>query len=434
MSHGLCFRCCGPKKHRAKECTNNIRCDDVCNGSHSAALHEDNRRHEGEKGKGSTIHENEARVEMVLSTCTHVCGTIQGTSKSCAKIVPARIYHDSLKQHSRTVYVLIDDQSSHSLASPSLFDAFNQDYPNHQYTLISCSGSFAASGRRGIGFVIESLNGKCSFKLPMLIECAELPNNREEIPSPRVAKGYSHLADISDKIPDLLENVEIEVLIGRDLIDAHVVQDQRKGSRGMPFAQSLTLGWVIIGPVCLDSLHIPEKINVNKTHIIQNGRPSLLHPCDNRIQIKDHIFIKTENDETMALSIEDEKFMELMDKDFKENADGQWEAPLSFRTQRPPLPNNKLQAINRGAALDRSLRRNPTKKEHVSTFMDKIFEKGHAEKAPPLPDSKKRWYLPMFGVYHPQKKDSEWCSTPLQSLTTYRSMMFCLKDLTSLTT
>lgn len=66
----------------------------------------------------------------------------------------------------------------------------------------------------------------------MLIECAELPNNREEIPFPRVAKGYFHLEDISDKIPDLLENVEIELLIGRDLIDAHIVQDQRKGSCG----------------------------------------------------------------------------------------------------------------------------------------------------------------------------------------------------------
>lgn len=108
----------------------------------------------------------------------------------------------------------------------------------------------------------------------------------------------------------------------------------------------------------------------------------------------------------MALSIEDEKFVELMDKDFKKNADGQWEAPLPFRTQRPPLSNNKLQAINRASALDRSLRRNPTKKEHVSTFMDKIFEKGHAEEVPPLPDNKERWYLPMFGVYHPQKKDS----------------------------
>lgn len=131
-------------------------------------------------------------------------------------------------------------------------------------------------------------------------------------------------------------------------------------------------------------------------------------PRYNRIQITDNIFIKTEHDGRMALSIEDEKFVELMDNDndFKNNADDYWEAPLPFLNQRPPLPNNKLQAINRAQALDRSLRRNPTKKGHVSTIMDKLFEKRYAEEAPPLPDNKERWYLPMFGVYHPQKKDS----------------------------
>lgn len=38
--------------------------------------------------------------------------------------------------------------------------------------------------------------------------------------------------------------------------------------------------------------------------------------------------------------------------------------------------------------------------------MNKIFEKGHVEEAPPVPDTKEQWYLPMFGVYHPQKRDS----------------------------
>lgn len=38
--------------------------------------------------------------------------------------------------------------------------------------------------------------------------------------------------------------------------------------------------------------------------------------------------------------------------------------------------------------------------------MDQIFDKGNAEEAPPLPDNRERYYSPMFGVYHPQKKDS----------------------------
>lgn len=81
-------------------------------------------------------------------------------------------------------------------------------------------------------------------------------------------------------------------------------------------------------------------------------------------------------------------------------------APLPFRPNKSPLPNNKPQAMNRTLSLDRSLRYNPTKREHVSDFMDKILQRGHAEKATEILDSKERWYLPMFGIYHPKKKDA----------------------------
>lgn len=38
-------------------------------------------------------------------------------------------------------------------------------------------------------------------------------------------------------------------------------------------------------------------------------------------------------------------------------------------------------------------------------FMEKIFINGHAEVAPPLKEDEECWYLPSFGVYHPQKPD-----------------------------
>ena len=34
-----------------------------------------------------------------------------------------------------------------------------------------------------------------------------------------------------------------------------------------------------------------------------------------------------------------------------------------------------------------------------------MLERGHAEVAPPLQDGEEVWYLPVFGVYHPKKKD-----------------------------
>nr|XP_022300904.1 uncharacterized protein LOC111109109 [Crassostrea virginica] len=402
MKQGLCFKCCGAKKHRAKDCTYHVKCI-VCSGPHPGALHEDT-RHQEKIGKST--HEGEERTERVSSSCTQICGTTHGTSRSCAKIVPARIYHEDSKHHSRTVYAIIDDQSNHSLASSAFFDAFDQNTPTHQYTLVSCSGSVTTSGRRASGFKIESWDGSCSLALPTLIECTEFPNYREEIPDRCVAENFTYLTDIKDLIPELMEDVQIEILIGRDLIDAHIVQDQRKGTSGMPYAQKLPLGLVVIGMVCLSALHIPDKITVNKTHILGNGRPSILQPCENKLHVKDNIFVKTEHDEMFAPSIEDKVSLDLMDENFCRNSDGYWEAPLPFRPQRQPLPNNRIQAVNRALSPDRSLRRNPIKEEQVSIFMDKIFHKGHAEEAPPIPDTKERWYLPMFGVYHPQKKDS----------------------------
>ena len=111
--------------------------------------------------------------------------------------------------------------------------------------------------------------------------------------------------------------------------------------------------------VCLSALHIPDKITVNKTHILGNGRPSILQPCENKLHVKDNIFVKTEHDEKVAPSIEDKVFLDLMDENFCRNSDGYWEAPLPFRPQRQPLPNNRIQAVNRALPLDRSLRRNP---------------------------------------------------------------------------
>lgn len=42
-------------------------------------------------------------------------------------------------------------------------------------------------------------------------------------------------------------------------------------------------------------------------------------------------------------------------------------------------------------------------KQHFVAFMQQIFDKHHAELAPPLVEGEECWYLPTFGVYHPRK-------------------------------
>lgn len=86
-----------------------------------------------------------------------------------------------------------------------------------------------SSGRKALGYVIESCDRSRTFKLPDIIECDEIQQNRDEILSPEVAVSYAHLRNIADNIPTVDEHVSIEPLIGRDLLDTHVVLDQRVG-------------------------------------------------------------------------------------------------------------------------------------------------------------------------------------------------------------
>lgn len=41
--------------------------------------------------------------------------------------------------------------------------------------------------------------------------------------------------------------------------------------------------------------------------------------------------------------------------------------------------------------------------KHFLEFMKKVFENDHAELASECEERQEKWYLPLFGVYHPQK-------------------------------
>ena len=85
------------------------------------------------------------------------------------------------------------------------------------------------------------------------------------------------------------------------------------------------------------------------------------------------------------------------------NDAGSWEAPLPLREPSKQLPNNREEALKRLKSTRRTLEKKPLMKQHYFDFMEKLFDNGHAEPAPESSPSPLRWYLPHFGVYHPQK-------------------------------
>ncbi|KAL5021845.1 hypothetical protein ScPMuIL_001000 [Solemya velum] len=229
-------------------------------------------------------------------------------------------------------------------------------------------------GRQASGFVIQSLDGSCTLESPCLIECNDLPSNRSEIPSPTVAENYSHLADIAPQIPTIDDGVEIELLLGRDLVCAHHVLEQRISGDMLPFGQRLPLGWVIIGNVCLGQAHLPEQVNVRKTTVFANGRPSYLEPCESELTVKeDPIFKRVPGDEKPGLSLEDKRFLDIMRTGFQRTTSGHWEAPMPFKENRPFLPDNKRMALKRAKSFDISLSSNPDKRRKPFTICGKLL-------------------------------------------------------------
>lgn len=435
--NGICFKCCSSTRHLAKDCRYATTCLECKSERHISALHPgpapwtkeppSSAEHGGEQDSTPSSE--------VTTSCTKVCGGEQ-KDRSCSKICLVNIHPVGHRNRALKVYAIIDEHSNKSLARSELFDVFNVQGPTSSYSLRTCSGLTESTGRKASGFQIESTDGKVSLPLPSLLECNDIPNNRMEIPTPSAAVNHPHLQPVAHFIPELDPSAPIMLLLGRDIISVHKVRKQVNGPRDAPYAQKLDLGWVIVGNVCSRGVHKATTVNTFYTSTTEQKRPSIFEPCPNVFRVKerynqfqcpDHtrahateklkwnesveelgctVFQQSKEDNKVAPSIDDISFLRIMEQGLKKDESNSWIAPLPFRTPRPRLPDNKVQASNRLSSLRRSLERKPAMKEHFFTFMEKVFQNNHAEVAPPLKRDQERWYLPSFGVYHPRKPSS----------------------------
>ncbi|XP_051810196.1 uncharacterized protein LOC127535700 [Acanthochromis polyacanthus] len=326
------------------------------------------------------------------------------------------------------VYVVLDEQSNKSLARIELFELFGMAEGTTAYTLKTCSGVTETTGRRANNFIVESLDGKTQIPLPTLIECDMLPDDMSEIPTPEIAKHYAHLKRVVDKIPAQDPQAAILILLGQDIPRVHKVRGQCSGPHDSRYAQCLDLGWVTVGEICLGRAHKPDCVNIYRTNVPSNGRTSLFDPCTSSLHITEKfgtsvlhhhfprvsemndlfeekdslgegVFQRMPHDDKPTMSLEDKAFLEIMDREVSMDDTNSWVAPLPFRDPRHRLPNNKAQAVKHFSTLRHMLEKRRDMKEH----MQRIFETGHAETAPPLSEEQECWYLPIFGVYHPLK-------------------------------
>ena len=238
-NHNICLRCCETSDHFAKKCQSNIRCDRCQSNSHCTALHPLNDSQKSKQQSSVTTtpvqkHGEEPPLSSRLtvnSNCTEICGKPSFYGRSCARIVPVRIYPDGQPESSVTAYAMLDDQSNKTLGRTHLFDSLGIKSDPIEYSMQSCSGKTVSYGRIASGLIVEGFgdNHNVQLKLPLVLECDNIPDNHMEIPTPEVARYYPHMQDIAKYLKVMDSSVKIQLLIGRDLPEAHHAIDQRIG-------------------------------------------------------------------------------------------------------------------------------------------------------------------------------------------------------------
>ena len=127
-----------------------------------------------------------------------------------------------------------------------------------------------------------------------------------------------------------------------------------------------------------------------------NGRPSIFEPCSNVFHVNhptpmqfsplenpdvpgrkesfiqgkfedelgSKVYERTKLDNRPGLSVEDRKFIKIMDAEMEKNESGSWVAPLPFRKEVTYLPSSREEALNRLKSTRKTLNRKPSMKAH----------------------------------------------------------------------
>ena len=101
------------------------------------------------------------------------------------------------------------------------------------------------------------------FHLKNVRSVPTIPVNVSSMASIELTHQYTHLKDIS--LP-CSGSATVDILIGSDCPDLFVIEDQRIGSPGDPYACKYALGWAIIGPIPMKSAQDEFTVNLQITN------------------------------------------------------------------------------------------------------------------------------------------------------------------------
>ena len=158
-------------------------------------------------------------------------------------VTPVQVYSNDQTDFVDT-YSFLDGGSNISLCTTNLMQRLKLRGAEVTTKIEGVTGS-----KHHQGFVVamklKGLQETELISLPSVLAVKELPNFKESIPTNKVVSKYNHLTGLN--FPEMPQR-KVEILIGADVWQAHVIHESIEGEPDQPRALTTGLGWTLFGP------------------------------------------------------------------------------------------------------------------------------------------------------------------------------------------
>ena len=307
-------------------------------------------------------------------------------------------------------YVILDDQSSHTLVDRRVLDHFKVKFPKRIVKINHADegSSSTIDGQLVTGLQVQGVLASEVVDIPTAFSCHRITDTRGLVTTPVVARAHAHVAHLADYFPPYDSNAEVLMLIGRNCVKA---MKSVLLSDSSPYLYQTPLGLALVGSGCQNN----ETNNINCNVFQTSIQPIINHPVSLQYGFETvppgdtrwDIYKTHPDDEEPGLSTEDRIFLSKLTAGVCTSKDGRLELPLPVRDDHIGLPDNSCAVYGRTLGTVRQIFKDPVKVSQCTESIQKSLDKGYIEEVPPderVPKNGECWYLPIFPVSHAHKE------------------------------
>ncbi|XP_060801075.1 uncharacterized protein LOC106136136 [Amyelois transitella] len=310
---------------------------------------------------------------------------------------------------SRDVYALLDDGSTATIIEADIATAIGATGPTQNITVNGIGG---LSTNKTISFVDFKIKGRYThdtFLIKNARAMSGLSLSPQTLHRDNIAS-YEHLLDLLDILPYEGAIATPSILIGAEHWYLSITQEIRKGKHNEPVACLTALGWTLYG-VASSETKLVEFVNNLSWSTKSSKNEELDLFIKNQYKL-DSIGISKQD---TIHSKQDIRAIHILEKTAKRLPSGRFEVGLSWRDDIFNVPDSYPQALSRFLSLEKRMQRSTTFSMAYETFINNMLTKEYAEECDPdsyhkqyksqdvRVDPSIKFYLPHFGIYHPQK-------------------------------